>query len=340
MNGHEVVSSYRFGSPPVEDGERHRISVPLPPALYGSVPSDSAFCALAARALARLHRRRPFDVVHLHGDFPEAWLGGFCSTRLGLPTVMTIHGALSPRWAGTLGRAVKALDAVICVGENIRDQLVAVGTTQDKLHVISSGVDVEGVRAAGRAPPSGSDGMGRPLIVAAGALDRVKGYDTLLSSFSIVRNRHPNATVVIAGDGRERLRLQREATEGAMLIGSRPRREVWSWLGTADVVVIPSRELRGKAEGVPTVLLEALAAGTRVVATCTGGMPGVLGDDIGSLAAPDDARVLAAAILDAVSQGPPTPAERARIEAAAAARDWKPVTAQVTEVLATSRRWQ
>lgn len=336
-DGHRVMTLHRLGSPPIEDGERRRIPVPLPPAIYGSVPSETLFCAIAARSLAREHRRRPFDVVHVHGDFPEARLGGFCASRLGLPAVMTVHGALSPRWVRTLSRAIRPLEAVICVGDNIRDQLLGAGAPLDTLHVISSGVDVKAIRSAAKAAPDTThEGLGRPLVVAAGALDPVKGYDTLLQSFATLRSKHPNAGLGILGEGPERRRLQRAAPEGTVLLGTRPRHEVWSWLGAADVVAVPSRQLRGKAEGVPTVLLEALALRRPIVAARSGGIVGLLGEDVGKLVAPDDAAALGVALLDAIAEGPPGPVERARMDALVAPREWGTITERVTGILAAA----
>jgi glycosyltransferase involved in cell wall biosynthesis len=140
-----------------------------------------------------------------------------------------------------------------------------------------------------------------PVIVGAGRLTRQKDFFTLLRAFAEVRRRRP-ARLIILGEGEDRSALQALADD----------------LGVADEVALPGFQenalayMAGSAvfalssawEGLPTVLIEALAAGARVVSTdCPSGPREILQDGrLGALVPVGDAVALAAAILEALGR--------------------------------------
>jgi glycosyltransferase involved in cell wall biosynthesis len=129
---------------------------------------------------------------------------------------------------------------------------------------------------------------GRPLIASVGRLTAQKGYTYLLDGFSQVRKRWPQAALVIAGEGDlyEELSLQIRGLnldKHAFLLGPRP--DVQRLLGACDIFISSSLW-----EGLPSALLEGMAAGLPVVATTVGDMPRVVPPEVGLLippAAPD-----------------------------------------------------
>jgi len=130
-------------------------------------------------------------------------------------------------------------------------------------------------------------------IVYAGRLVREKGVQELIAAFGTLAT--PDAELVIAGDGPERATLEAAARAVASshrirFVGAVPHDRIGSFLQQADVIVLPSwYEERGR------VLLEAMAVGTPVVATRTGGVPVREGLN-GLLVPPRDRRRLAQAI--------------------------------------------
>jgi glycosyltransferase involved in cell wall biosynthesis len=102
----------------------------------------------------------------------------------------------------------------------------------------------------------------------------------------------PDATLVVAGDGEERARLERLAGARVRFLGARPRGEVLGLLAAADVAVLPSAW-----ENFPHAAVEALAMGTPVVATRVGGVPEIVRDgENGLLVEPGDDAAFDAAL--------------------------------------------
>jgi len=115
-----------------------------------------------------------------------------------------------------------------------------------------------------------------PRILCVGRLSPEKGFDLAVSAFSNVVNRFPRAQLVIAGDGPERLALEKKIAEldlsgSIKLVGWVAPDNLPSWLNTATLVVIPSR-----AEGFGLVALQAALMARPVAATRVGGLPEVV----------------------------------------------------------------
>ena len=114
---------------------------------------------------------------------------------------------------------------------------------------------------------------GRRAVVSVGRLSREKGHDVLIDACAALDPAlRRDATVVIAGDGPERGRLEARAAGAGVTLrcdGFQP--DVAPYYAAADVFVLPSR-----SEGSPNVLLEALAAGCPIVATGVGGVPEIV----------------------------------------------------------------
>jgi glycosyltransferase involved in cell wall biosynthesis len=126
----------------------------------------------------------------------------------------------------------------------------------------------------------------RPTVVCVGRLCRQKGQDLLLDAWPDVRERVPEAQLVLVGDGPDLEKLRRRA-DGAVVFAGH-RHDVGDWLAAADVVAFPSRW-----EGMSIGMLEAMARGRSVVATDVPGASEALGD---TLVPAEDSEALAAAI--------------------------------------------
>jgi glycosyltransferase involved in cell wall biosynthesis len=135
-----------------------------------------------------------------------------------------------------------------------------------------------------------------PVVLALGRLGPDKGSYLLLAAFAAIAQRHPAATVVMAGDGEVEGVLAAARAAGLADRVSVPgwvdRAEVDRLLRTATVFALPSR-----IEGLPMSMLEAMAHGLPVVVTPVGGIPDVVTDGVdGRLVRPDDPEGLAAAL--------------------------------------------
>jgi glycogen(starch) synthase len=177
--------------------------------------------------------------------------------------------------------------------------VTAEGTPPERVHVIPSGVRAELFDAAqeaaeetpGNAAPV-PDVLG-PVVLFLGRLHRQKGVDVLLRAFTSM----PGVTLVLAGDGPERGRLERLAHELGLrsrvrFLGFVPHDRVPGLLRSSDVLVMPSRY-----EELGTAMVEGMYAGLPVVASDTGGVPELVEHDgSGLLVPPGQAAPLADAL--------------------------------------------
>lgn len=159
---------------------------------------------------------------------------------------------------------------------------------------IYNGVDTEryspdpGVRARVRRELGIPDGAFVAGVV--GRLDPIKDHPTLFAAFAALRQRIPDARLLVVGDGPERGRLEGLAGEGVVMLGNRP--DVPDLLRALDVFVLPSRN-----EGISNTILEAMAAGLPVIATRAGGNPELVAtEQTGVLISPGDRGALCQAL--------------------------------------------
>lgn len=273
---------------------------------------DSALSLQTLRALR--HHAGSARMVVAHGS---RTLPACVSALVGLHAPVVYRSIGDPAaWAGSgLRRArtrllLRRMDAVAVLWPGAGESVRALhGVAAERIHVIPNGVPAErcpvpdaDARAAARRglglPPDA------PVVAVIGALGPEKQVGDVISAVAAL----PDAHLLVAGDGPERVALEQYAEGHApgrvhfagMLPG--PTRA----LAAADVVALPSR-----TEGMPGVLIEAGLSGVAVVATDVGGVAQIVrAGDTGLLVSPGDVPGLTAALDRAL-------AERARLGAAA-----------------------
>jgi glycosyltransferase involved in cell wall biosynthesis len=161
-------------------------------------------------------------------------------------------------------------------------------------------------------PTSAASGDGQPVVFAAGRLAPQKGFGVLLEAAARWRDLEPAPLLIIAGAGPLAGELRAKAAALTVDVEFPGRRDdIPALLASAAVFVLPSLW-----EGQPLVLQEALRAGVPVVATHTGGIPDMTGDDAALLVPPGDAARLADAVRCVLRD----PALSTRLRAAARKR--------------------
>jgi glycosyltransferase involved in cell wall biosynthesis len=226
--------------------------------------------------------------------------------RLGIPLITTFHGfdatmataafLASPAWVNYplfRGRLAREGHVFLCVSSFIRDRVLAMGFPEERTRIHYTGVDVRAIQP--RAPEEE-----RPVILHVARLVEMKGTRYLIEAFAALSPRHPDAELVIIGDGPLRPSLQARARslglgDKVVFLGALPHSQVFAWMRKAAMLVLPSiRTGTGRVEGLGMVLLEAAATGVPVVATRVGGIPeGVRDGQTGFLVAERDAAALA-----------------------------------------------
>jgi colanic acid/amylovoran biosynthesis glycosyltransferase len=252
---------------------------------------------LQAVAVARGAAREGVDHVHAHFASHAATAAWIVHRLTGIPFSFTAHA--NDLFVAPVLLERKAADArfVIAISEYNRRVLRDRCPAARQLEVVHCGVDSEryGWRGlAGRDPD-------RVLCVA--SLWPKKGHAHLVDALALLAERRPGIALQLVGDGPERERILRRASERGVaervsLLGARSSEDVRAALAEARVFALPSVRLpSGRMEGIPVALMEAMASGVPVVATRLSGIPELVQDGVtGLLVEPGDVHGLAAAM--------------------------------------------
>ena len=186
-------------------------------------------------------------------------------------------------------------DALISVSQAIK-AVVEQELNIDNVLLLENGVDIETYRPLDGRTQRLNLGLAddAKVILSVGNLVRLKGYNYLVEALPAIVAAHPQAMLVLIGDGEEREPLREQAaalgmTDRVYFTGYLPTTQIPAWLNAADVFVLPSL-----SEGRPNVILEAMACGRLVVATRVGGIPEIVEDSqTGFLVAPQQPDQLA-----------------------------------------------
>jgi glycosyltransferase involved in cell wall biosynthesis len=258
---------------------------------------------------------------------------------LGIPLVVTFHGGdatkeahyrrrlAPPVYQRRLTALQREAALLICVSEFVRDRLVARGFPPDKLEVIHQGVEI----AAG--PAEGSGAAGDPHILFVGRFVEKKGVAHLIEAMRLLEGRGSGARLVLIGDGplAGALREQARGLKQVTFCGWLPNEEVRRAMRGAAALCVPSVTARdGDAEGLPTVIFEAMAEGLPVVGSNHAGITEAVEHDRTGLIVPEgDPQALADALASLIDD----PELRRRLGTAARA-----AVAQRFDAVAQSRR--
>ena len=231
----------------------------------------------AVRALRAALTTRPIDVVHAHG-LRAGLVAGLA--RPGVPLIVTWHNSVLAKGlrgqASALVERIVARSAAVTLGAS--DDLVArartLGARDVRLGPVAAPrlTPPKRTRAAVRAEFRLA--AGAPLILSVGRLHPQKRYDLLIDASARWRELTPAPVVVVAGSGPSYMSLAQQSSERHApfhLLGRRS--DVPDLLRGADLAVVTS-----DWEARQLFAQEALTAGTPLIATAVGGVPGLVGD--------------------------------------------------------------
>lgn len=272
------------------------------------------YFACAERALDRLVRRERIELIHAHWILPNGYVAARVAKRRGIPFVATLHGTdvFMAERAGFLRamarRALAAATVVTSCSPDLRDRLLAIGGAQfaSKVVLVPNGTDQvppaepAAVRALRHRLGVADDTI---LVAAVGRLVDKKGFDVLVDAIPALVAHRPRVRVAIGGGGPLAGPLTDRARalgvgDRLILPGALSHPEVLALLEAADVVAMPCvRDDRGNIDGLPIVVLEAMAAGRPLVASRLAGIPLAVNDGTTGLLVPErDPAALATAL--------------------------------------------
>ncbi len=265
----------------------------------------SRFDVRAASRVARLVRKGGYRIIHGH-TVRTAFIGSMAAAMTGVPLVYHAHSPTSRdttrRWTNRINARIERLclrrvSRVVAVSEAMAEHIRHDGFDPSRIVVVHNGVPAL-TNLAPRTPPCGRWTLG---VVA--LMRPRKGIEVLLDSLAILRRQGIDVHLRAVG-AFESPAYESEITARVRQLELAPHitwtgftRDVAAELQKMGLLVLPS--LFG--EGLPMVVLEAMAAGVPVVATGVAGVPEAIRDgQDGLLTAPGDATDLARAIADVV----------------------------------------
>ena len=278
---------------------------------------DNALDFRSAQHIKELFRENAIDLAHIH--HPRAyWPASRAAHSLKIPCAATVHLSAHQMAGppGTLHR-VKAwayataedwllrrrIDRVVFVSEHTRSRMNPIPHAV----TIPNGIDPqpnpqpetrETLRAGMRIPE------GCMVLIAVGRLHTQKGYDILLEALARLKPAPESLQLWIAGEGEERAALEAQThalnlQENLLFLGA--REDIPDLLRAADIFVLPSR-----FEGMPYILLEAMAAGTAIIASEVGEVGSLIENNRNGMLVPAGNPVLLAERIHTLCHSPQT----------------------------------
>lgn len=240
-------------------------------------------------------RRNQYDLIHCHGTFQHC-VASVIGRLLGKPTILKIamghsdiafhtHGRL---WSRVNRFLVRRFDRFVATTEEVRQECLDRGLDASRVRLIPNGVDTDRFHPPGDAAERTAIRQRLslrdvPTVCYVGVVDARKNVDGILRVWKAVRDQFTQGQLVLVGPrprGEELVasefhrKLLRYIADNGLddsVIFAGPQDDVPSWLRAANVFLFPS-----KREGMPNVLLEAMASGLACVATNIGGAADII----------------------------------------------------------------
>ncbi|MGB1262263.1 MAG: glycosyltransferase [Cognaticolwellia sp.] len=239
------------------------------------------FISIALHSGIWLLKKKPKKIL-ASWAFPEAVAASWISKCLGSEFFFKVHGSdinlhgKVPARAKQIVNASKSALGILSVSKALADEMITMGISKEKIHVIYNGVDQQQFQLVG----AKSETINDDYILYVGNLKKEKGVIELLKGFAAIQNKYPSLKLFYAGPGNMKNELARQAKfleidHKVTLLGSVDHAELPKLIGQAKMLALPSYN-----EGVPNVVLEAMACGTPVLVSNVGGIPEVVDENI------------------------------------------------------------
>lgn len=277
-----------------------------------SIPFHPFLIFKAAIAyMEKIHREERIDLINAHWIYPDGVAAQLIGKKLNIPVILTARGCDVNYSATVVTRRAQIAWALReCAGVTgvsqalVQSMNIIEPSSIEKSKVIYNGIDdnVFYPSESGRCREDLGLGVENKFLLFVGRLHEVKGLDTLIDALSLLQQKNQlNFETVLVGNGPQREEIARKATslgvaERVRFAGEAGHKQVPVWMRACDLLCLPS-----KREGMPNVILEALACGTPVIASRVGGIPEVVTKDNGMLIEPGNPSDLAAKLKEAFS---------------------------------------
>ena len=256
------------------------------------------------RTLESVPRLRELGIRHCHAHFahyPASAAWG-CSRILGTSFTWNAHSYDLHLYRAHRMRKIRDADRIFPVSESNQEAIFRMGEgiqgLAERVTVSRCGIRLEGYSFE-PPPSSGQEANRAPLLLGVGRLVDTKGFATLIKAAKILSESGLDFQTEIVGEGPECERLEKMISELGMqdrvrLLGPLSREETREQQRRAAVVVQPCSAGTNGLDGIPVVLMEAMALGVPVVSTRFAGIPELVEEGVtGCLVEVDDAQGVA-----------------------------------------------
>lgn len=286
------------------------------------VTRNPAAVAKAVLPLVRkLHAAKPFDLIAAEFFYPDGPAAQIIAEELGIPFTIKARGADIHYWGAQPGcreQILAAADAsagMLAVSAALRDDMAALGMDESKIQVHYTGIDRRTFEPVDRKIVKQELGLSGTVIASVGALIARKRQDLVIRALPAV----PDATLLLIGQGEEEaayraLAQQLGVADRVRFLGSLDHQTLARHVAAADIMALVS-----SSEGLANAWVEALAAGTPVIACDVGGARELIKNDSAGRIVEPDPVAIAAAICN-IMAAPPRPFD---VRANVAAFSWE-----------------
>ena len=274
-----------------------------------------AFHYFAAAPFARHMTQQ--GVTHIHAQFlnVSASVAMFAAEHSGLPFSVTVHSAGSFKAPDTLGlqQKLEAAQFLIMISHFNVAYYDAVAPCREKSHVIRCGMNLldftfeipERLKSRATEAP----GSHKTKLLGVARFVAKKGFRYLIEAAALLKQQSVSFELTLIGSGPldselRTLVKQLDLQQEVIFAGQKSTAEVRAAMATSDIVVVPSITTdSGDMEGLPVVIMEAMASGAAVVASAHSGIPEiVIPDQTGELTEERNPASIAAAITKLIEQ--------------------------------------
>jgi colanic acid/amylovoran biosynthesis glycosyltransferase len=236
-----------------------------------------------------------YDVVHCHFG-PNGNLG-VSLKELGVfrgKILTAFHGYdvsqyVRKHGAGIYDRLFRIGDLFQPISDMWKRELISMGCSREKIGVHHMGIDPEKYHFS-RRTREGKDAI---KVLSIGRFVEKKGFPQGIAAVGRVMKEYRDLEYRIIGDGDLRKEIEAEVARSGFgdriaLLGWKSQEEILSFMGEADILLAPSLTSKdGDQEGIPVVLMEAMAMGIPVVSTFHSGIPELVQDNVSGFLAPE-----------------------------------------------------
>lgn len=271
--------------------ETNCVSYPRLPGNWYNRWSGLVVHQVCRRLSLKLHKCKDFDIIYATDLFPDGDAARRLAGDLQIPSACLCIGAdvnitaqSSPALHEHFVKVVTDLDGTLACGKPVSDSIDR--ATGRKSLTVYGVVDLESFRPVADKHRIRADiGLphGKAIFLYAGYFDERKGIVELLKAYASIAERNEDVLLVMCGDGRlmswvRQFSVEKGIEDRLILPGQVEADKMATWMQCCDVFVLPSH-----TEGMPNVVMEAMACGVPVIATEVGGLPDAVGGSGGAV---------------------------------------------------------